>query len=82
MSYTSGSFYDTINYRNNSAIYRTAEYDSSCKIKISFTNKGVHVDEQTNDFNNGCGFGHGIVAKAYFRRTSKRIPTNKELKEQ
>lgn len=80
-SYSSGSFYDTLSYINNKAIYKTPEYDSTCNISFVFTLSGVKVDENTADFNNGCGFGHAVVAKAFFKRVSGRIPTNKEISE-
>ena len=81
ISYTSGSFYDTLDYRNNNAVYKAPDYDSTCHIEITFTYKGVKIDENTANFNSGCGFGHGVVAKAFFRRISKRIPSDKELLE-
>lgn len=81
MSYNSGSFYDTLIYKNNRAVYKAPEYDSTCHIEIVFTPKGVNIDENTANFNSGCGFGHAVVAKAFFKRISKRIPSNKELNE-
>lgn len=80
-SYNSGSFYDTLVYRNNKAVYKTPEYDSTCSINIVFTVKGVNIDENTANFNNGCGFGHAVVAKTFFKRVSKRIPSDSELSE-
>jgi hypothetical protein len=80
MSYSSGSFYDTLHYQNNTAVYGPTEYDSTCKVILTFYPNRVVVDEQTADFNNGCGFGHGVVANAVFRKKSSRRPTQKEMK--
>lgn len=78
-SYSSGSFYDTLVYHNNIAVYGPAEYDSTCKITFTFHPNHLVVNEQTANFNNGCGFGHGIVANAVFRKSSSRKPTLKEM---
>jgi len=80
-SYNSGSFYDTLVYTNNQAIYRTPEDDSTCHIEMIFTTKGVNIDETAANFNNGCGFGYAVIAHGFFRRISKRIPSDKELLE-
>ena len=80
-SYNSGGFNDTLDYKNNIAVYTTPKYDSSCKIFVKFSSKGVRIDEQTNDFNNGCEFGHGVVANSFLKLISKRTPTDEELKE-
>ena len=80
-SYNSGSFYDTLNYSGNAAVYKYPD-DPSCRIDISFTATGVKVDEKTDNYNSGCGFGHAVVAKDFFRKRSSRVPSNKELEEE
>ncbi len=79
MSYSSGSFSDTLAYTNNKAIYKTPENDSTCAISLVFTLSGVKVDEKTANINNGCGFGHGVVANAFFKKVSGKAPSNEEL---
>lgn len=73
-SYNSGSFIDTLDFQNNKALYITPEMDRSCRITFSFTNKGVDVKEQTDDFNSGCGFGHAVVADGFFKKISSKKP--------
>jgi hypothetical protein len=73
-SYNSGSFMDTLIVENKVAVYRTPQFDKSCKITFSFDRKGVRVNEETEDFNSGCGFGHAVVAKGYFRKISSDTP--------
>lgn len=81
MSYSSGSFYDTLHYQNNTTVYRPTEYDSTCKVIFTFYPNRVVVEEQTANFNNGCGFGHGVVANSVFRKKSSRSPTKGEMAE-
>ena len=78
-SYNLGSFVDTLILTDNTAIYTVKEFDPSCKITFKFSNKGVQVNEQTDDYNFGCGFGHAVVANGYFKRVSSEIPVIKDL---
>ena len=73
-SYNSGSFVDTLIYKDNKAIYTDPQSDMSCKITFDFDNKGVTVKEETADFNFGCGFGHAVVADGFYKRISNEIP--------
>ena len=73
-SYNSGSFVDTLIYKNNKAIYRDLTMDSTCKITFNFDKMGVTVKEVTADYNWGCGFGHAVVADGYFKRISSKVP--------
>jgi hypothetical protein len=73
-SYNSGSFVDTLVYKNNIAIYTDPTTDTTCRITFTFNKNGVLVKEQTNDFNSGCGFGHAVVADGYFKRVSSKTP--------
>lgn len=73
-SYNSGSFVDTLIYKDNKAIYIDLESDSTCKITFDFDKKGVTVKEETADYNSGCGFGHAVVADGFFKRTSGKTP--------
>ena len=73
-SYNSGSFVDTLIYKDNKAIYIDVESDSTCKITFDFGKKGVNVKEETADYNSGCGFGHAVVADGFYKRTSNKTP--------
>ena len=73
-SYNSGSFVDTLIYKNNRVIHTDAESDTSCKITFDFDKKGVLVKEETEDFNSGCGFGHAVVADGFYKKTSGKVP--------
>jgi len=74
-SYNSGSFVDTLTYKNNIVLYTVPEdIDSTCKITFHFDKKGVIVKEETADYNSGCGFGHTVVADGFYKRTSNKTP--------
>ena len=67
-SYNSGSFEDTLTYKNGIAV-RTTSDDASCVITFNFnTTGGVTVEEKSKDLNSGCGFGHAVVATGFYRR--------------
>ncbi len=72
-SYNSGSFLDTLDYRNNTAVYKDA-FDTTCRLTLRVSPKGVTVTEKTADYNFGCGFGHGIVANGFFKKVSSAVP--------
>jgi uncharacterized protein YecT (DUF1311 family) len=78
-SYNSGTLADTLEIKNNKAIYTNAEFDSTCKIIFSFFRQGIKVEEFTDNYNSGCGFGHAVVADGFFKKKSNKIPTTKEL---
>jgi len=71
-SYNSGSFISTLNYKNNTAIYEPHDDDPSCKIKMVFTKKYVLVEEKTDDYNFGCGFGHAVIADGKYVRKQQK----------
>lgn len=78
IAYTSGSFLDTLIYKNNRAIYLTPAFDSTCKITFIFKKAGLTVSQEQADLNNGCGFGHGVIADGYFKKTSSQVPIIKD----
>jgi uncharacterized protein YecT (DUF1311 family) len=80
-SYNSGTINDTFLILDNKAIYKNIESDSTCKIIFSFYKRGIKIEEITDNYNSGCGFGHAVVANGFFKRKSNRIPTKKEMKE-
>lgn len=72
--YNSGSFIDTLDFKNNQVMYSNAELDSSCKIKFDFDPKGVKVTQESELKSFGCDFGHGVTATGYFIKTSSKQP--------
>ena len=77
-SYNSGTAYDTLTIKKNVAVYKS-EYDASCRIYFRFNTKGVQVEEKTDNQAFGCGFGHAVYANGFYKKTSNKIPTRKEL---
>ena len=74
-SYNSGSFIDTLDFKVNKSLYKPgAQVDASCEITFDFTNKGISVDEKADDYNFGCGFGHGVIAYGFFKKISSKEP--------
>lgn len=74
-SYNSGSFIDTLEYKNNIVIYTAPEdIDASCKITFHFDEKGITVEEKTDNPDAGCGFGFGVMADGFYKQTSSDIP--------
>ena len=71
-SYNSGSFTDTLVFENNQAVFRTDD-DLTCSIIFRFSEGGIHVQEKSDDYNSGCGFGSAVIADGYYRKTSSKI---------
>lgn len=72
-SYNSGSFVDTLIYKNNRAIYKISELSSTCKIIFDFNKKGITVTEKAADYNS-CGFGMNVIADGFYKKTSNKVP--------
>jgi len=75
--YNSGSFVDTLDYKNSVAVYETKS-DTSCKITFAFSKKGVTVDHIAKNYNNSCGFGHAVVVSGFYKKISSKIPEIKD----
>ena len=73
-SYNSGSFIDTLRYQNNEAVYKIPEDDSTCRITITFDSRGATIEQIQAKLNNGCGFGQGVFADGYYKKTSNKVP--------
>ncbi len=73
-SYNSGSFVDTLDYKENKAIFRDNKFDLTCKVIFDFRRKGINVIQETEDNNWGCGFGHGVVADGFYKKISSKTP--------
>ncbi|HMC99294.1 MAG TPA: hypothetical protein VKH37_04045 [Ferruginibacter sp.] len=76
-SYNSGSIWDTLEFKNNKAVYFT-EDDTTCRITFTFNQRGVSVEQQAASPNFACGFGHAVDAYGYYRKTSSKIPVIKD----
>lgn len=76
---SSRSFMDTLDFKDNMAIYRKNDSEQSCRITMKFSSKGIQVLEQTGDFGSGCGYGHGMITDGYFKKISTKIPAIKAL---
>ena len=73
-SYNMGTFVDTLTYRNNVAIHKTPEDDTTCIIKFTVTKKGITVEQHQADLNFGCAFGHAVFANGFYKKTSSKVP--------
>ena len=70
-NYNMGGFIDTLKLLNNKAIYNNIKNGLNCKITFKFSDAGVTVKE---DEGNSCGFGHGVYADGFFKKTSSITP--------
>lgn len=77
-SYNSGSFVDTLDYRDNRSVYRAdPAIDPSCRISFIFTEEKITVEQKADDNNVACGFGHGVVAEGIFTKLISEEPVLK-----
>jgi hypothetical protein len=77
-SYNSGSFVDTLEYKNNVAVY-SDRYDpeKGCTVTFSFSRNKINVVEKANyDF--GTCWGHGVFAFGNYRKKSSKSPVIKD----
>jgi hypothetical protein len=72
-SYNSGSFIDTIEFKSKRFNYTTAD-DTTCLTTFNVSDSGLVINEKTENYNFGCGFGHAVVAHGFFRKTSNSTP--------
>lgn len=78
--YTSGSFQDTMLYKNGIAIYTTSD-DPSCVITFNFNSAGgITAEEETKDHDHGCGFDGAVVADGFYRRIISETPRRQQNK--
>ncbi|MBC7439911.1 MAG: hypothetical protein H7250_08005 [Flavobacterium sp.] len=79
-SYNSGSFIDTLAYKNNVAIYKgDPEADPSCNMRMEFSRKGVDVELKSDNPNFACGFGHAVDSQGFYNRIIGQIPKKNEI---
>lgn len=72
-SYNSGSFDDTLSYRDGLATYYFKEMGGDCKISFRFSKNSVMV-HQTEGSYEECGFGYGVVVDGTFKKSSSKLP--------
>ena len=73
-SYNMGGFYDTLELKKKQLFYKAdPEIDSTCVITFTFEKNGVQVDQKSIGEGH-CGFGHGVSAVGYFKKTSSKEP--------
>lgn len=72
-SYNSGSFIDTLEYKNNYAEYKIDE-DPSCIIRITFEKNRIYFDQEASNPNFACGFGHAVSINDFYYKTSSKTP--------
>ncbi|BAV05920.1 hypothetical protein FLA_1932 [Filimonas lacunae] len=74
-----GMLIDTLTIRNNKATYQYYVNGGVCKIGFSFSRQGVYVKEETENKNLDCAFGQALPLFGFYRKTSSRTPTNREM---
>ena len=73
-SYNMGGFNDTLELKKNKLFYKAdPEIDSTCVITFTFEKNGVQIDQKSIG-EGQCGFGHGVSAVGYFKKTSSEEP--------
>lgn len=65
-SHNMGEFMKELKIKNAVAIYKSGE----CTIKFTFNSKAVKVTQTGFD----CGFGNGVSANGYYKKTSSKVP--------
>ena len=80
-SYNSGSFIETLNYKNNKAVYfgDTTMPELTCKLTFDFTKTGINVELHSVNPNWACGFGHSVDAKGYYKKIKRKVPTKEKI---
>ncbi len=75
--YISGSFIDTLPYRDNQVRYQPAH--SGCIIQFCFDHKMAEIQQLLTDPRSGCGFSPGVMISAFFRKSSSERPVIQDL---
>ena len=73
-SYNSGSFVDTLDYKQNIAVYKDHDHlQSACTVSFTFSKKKIEIKESAN-YEYGTCWGHGVAAFGSFKKVSNNIP--------
>ncbi|HYC27979.1 MAG TPA: hypothetical protein VEB42_04170 [Chitinophagaceae bacterium] len=67
-SYNSGSFADTLVYRNNTAVY-----EKECKVTFTFSGKYIQVKEEPEAGRGTC-WGYGVYAFGPYKKYAAKPP--------
>lgn len=62
-----GIIRDTLPISNGTAVFTTRE-DSSCRVLLHFAKNGVTVEQQSQAFSFGCGFGRNVHVDGFYER--------------
>jgi uncharacterized protein YecT (DUF1311 family) len=81
MGYHMGIITDTLEVKDNKAVYSTTEFDPSCRVVFRFYKRGIVVIHSADDYNNSCGFGQGVLADGFYKLKSAAVPSDRELTE-
>ena len=65
-SHNMGEFMKELKIKNGVAIYKSGD----CQIKFTFNSKAVKVTQTGFE----CGFGNGVSADGYYKKTSSKVP--------
>ena len=65
-SHNMGEFMKEWKIKNGVAIYKSGD----CQIKFTFNSKAVKVTQTGFE----CGFGNGVSADGYYKKTSSKVP--------
>jgi hypothetical protein len=69
-SHNMGELIEVLKIKNGVAIYKSGD----CTIKFTFNSKAVKVTQTGFE----CGFGNGISANGYYKKTSSKVPNMDE----
>lgn len=70
---------DTTRLVNNGSFYTYAVSGGSCSIAFRFTRRGVTLNLIREDEKISCGFGSILPVDGFYRRTSSKSPSDREL---
>lgn len=69
-SHNMGEFMEVLKLKNGVSIYKSGD----CGLKFIFNSKAVKIKQTGWD----CGFGLGIAADGYYKKTSSKVPNMDE----
>jgi hypothetical protein len=75
--YESGSFWDTLDYEDNQAVFRAT--DTGCILRFNFKRNGVELVHIFSQAGSDCGFSPGVLTGAFFTKASSGIPVIQDL---
>jgi hypothetical protein len=76
-SYNSGSFVDTLSYRENIAVFRDKDLKKACTVTFAFSKTKIKIQEAAN-YEYGTCWGYGVAAFGSYKKTSSKVPIIKD----